>query len=288
MTGYGRGESCTNGRRYIVELRSENNRFLDISLRLPKTLAPLEPRVKRLVQDSVTRGRISVSLSVDGTEESDQRISLDETSVRSYYDALSEMKKIFNLPGEISLDILTRLPNILKFEPKQEDIEEEWNLLEPALRTALANLSEMRKMEGAQLQTDMEARINVLEGLVEDVEEESPKGVVEAKKKLEERLKSLLDTDHIDPLRLTLEVGFIAERSDVTEECVRFHSHNQLFRSTLQEGGPIGKRLNFLLQEMNREANTMGSKGFNATISHIVVQIKEEIEKLREQVQNIE
>ena len=288
MTGYGRGESDEAARRYVVELRSENNRFLEISLRLPKTLASLEPKIKSLIQEYVTRGRIYVTLNIDGTDENAGRLTLDETTVRSYCDALSEVKRKFRLSGKITLDILTRFPNILNFETVQEDVEEELSRIEPALRTALKSLKGMREAEGTQLRTDLEERIRVLESLIQKIEEESPKGVVEAKKKLEERLKSLLETDHIDPLRMALEVGIIAERCDVTEECVRFHSHNRLFRDTLERGGAIGKRLNFLLQEMNREANTIGSKGFNTTISHIVVQIKEEIEKLREQVQNIE
>ena len=288
MTGYGRGESDEAARRYVVELRSENNRFLEIYLRLPKTLASLEPKIKSLIQEYVTRGRIYVTLNIDGTDENAGRLTLDETTVRSYCDALSEVKRKFRLSGKITLDILTRFPNILNFETVQEDVEEEWSRIEPALRTALKSLKGMREAEGTQLRTDLEKRIRVLESLIQKIEEESPKGVVEAKKKLEERLKSLLETDHIDPLRMALEVGIIAERCDVTEECVRFHSHNRLFRDTLERGGAIGKRLNFLLQEMNREANTIGSKGFNTTISHIVVQIKEEIEKLREQVQNIE
>ena len=288
MTGYGCGASGSDSRRYVVEIRSENNRFLEISVRLPKALTSLEPRIKNCVQDSLSRGRIYVSLSVDGTSESEQRLVVDDEVVRSYYDALSAIKERFGLRGEITLDIVTRFPNILTFEVLEENIDKEWSFIEPAVRKALTSLMEMRKAEGAQVQVDLEKRVDILEDFITKVEAEAPKGVALAREKLEERLRFILGVAEIDPLRLAVEAGIIAERCDVTEECVRFHSHNHLFKDTLKAGGPIGKRLNFLLQEMNREANTIGSKGYNTIISHCVVQMKEEIEKLREQVQNIE
>lgn len=288
MTGYGRGESGEEGRRYTVEVRSENNRFFDISLRLPKTLAPLEQKIKNVVQHCIVRGRIYLTVSVEGTDNCEQFCSLDEDLVRSYYTLLSDIKEKMDLPGEITIDVLSRFPNFWAFEAPERDIEHEWKFIEPALQEAITNLITMRKAEGKRLQLDLEKRIELLERLISDIEEMAPQGVSEAKNKLERRLQSLIGTDKVDPLRLAIEAGIIAERCDVTEECVRFHSHNQLFQETINSGGAIGKRLGFLLQEMNREANTIGSKALNAEISHSIVQTKEEIEKLREQVQNIE
>lgn len=288
MTGYGRGESGGNGRRYIVEVRSENNRFFEVSLRLPKSMASLEQKMKGFIQKFISRGRIYSTVNIEGTEDGEQRLTLDEVAARSYYDILSQLKKKLELPGEITLDVLTRFPNILTFEPPEEDIAQEWHLIESAMHTAMMSLVDMRRTEGARLQADMEKRIGLLEDLVMEIEKQAPLRVEEAKQKLEERLKFLVKTDQIDPLRLALEIGVIAERCDVTEECVRFHSHNLLFRDTLKNDGAIGRRLNFLLQEMNREANTIGSKASDVKISHLVVHMKEEIEKIREQVQNIE
>lgn len=288
MTGYGRGESGRDGRRCIVEVRSENNRFLDVSLRLPKTLVSLEQQMKALIQEYVARGRIYLTTSIEGTEDEDERLTADEAAAQAYYDVLSTLKEKLGLPGEITVEVLTRFPNIVTIEAVEGDIEQEWRLVEPAAHMAMRNLVDMRRAEGERLRSDMETRVGLLEGLVGDVEKLAPLGVEDAKKNLKDRLASLVGANQIDPVRLALEVGVIAERCDVTEECVRFHSHNELFSETLKAGGAIGKRLNFLLQEMNREANTMGSKASNANVSHIVVQIKEEIEKLREQVQNIE
>ncbi|MFQ6092221.1 MAG: YicC/YloC family endoribonuclease [bacterium] len=288
MTGYGRGESGGNDRRYIVEVRSENNRFFEVSFRLPKSMASLEQKMKGLVQQYIARGRIFLTMNVEGPDDGKQGLTLDGEVARSYYQILSELKEKLGLPGEITVDVLTRFPNILTFEPAEGDMEQEWPLIEDAVHRAVTSLVDMRRAEGARLQSDLEKRIDLLENLTAEIEELAPLGVAEAKQKLEERLKSLVETDQIDPLRLALEIGVITERCDVTEECVRLHSHNQLFRETLKASDPVGKRLNFLLQEMNREANTIGSKAFDAKISHLVVQIKEEIEKLREQVQNIE
>ena len=288
MTGYGCGESGEATRRYVVEARSENNRFLDISLRLPKTLAFFEQKIKNVVQEYIVRGRIYLTVAVENPSESDQNLVLNEELARTYYSILSDMKEKLDVPGEITIDVLAGFPNIVAFELPESDNEHEWQLIEPALHQAIKELTDMRGAEGARLQSDLENRIHLLESLISRIEQVASQGVSEAKDKLEKRLQSLIGTDQTDPLRLAMEAGIIAERCDVTEECVRFHSHNQLFRETLQSGGTVGKRLGFILQEMNREANTIGSKALNVEISHRIVQAKEEIEKLREQVQNIE
>ena len=288
MTGYGRGEFSDNGRRYVVEVRSENNRFLDMSIRLPRSLVLLEQKIKQLVQRHISRGRVMVTVNSDGSEDAEQTISLDEELVKSYYSMLQDLKVKFNLPGEISIDVLSRFPNLITFESPERNVEQEWSLIKPALQQAIHNLIGMRQSEGAQLQADMEKRIDLLEELITEVEQQAPQGVLEQKERLQARLQTLVDCEHIDPMRLAIEAGIIAERCDVTEECIRFHSHNKLFRDTLGTDGTIGKRLSFLLQEMNREANTIGSKTIDVQISHIIVHIKEEVEKLREQVQNIE
>jgi uncharacterized protein (TIGR00255 family) len=288
MTGYGRGEFSENNRRYVVEVRTENNRFLDISIRLPRTLVLLEQKVKRLIQHSIVRGRILVTVSSEGDDEEKQHLFLDEELAESYYRILQDLKATLALPGDISIDVFSQLPSLITFESPERDVEREWDLIERALQQAIDDLIGMRQAEGELLQADMEKRINLLEKLISEIEVLAPQSVSEAKEKLQERLQTLVDVKHIDPVRFAIEAGLIAERCDVTEECVRFHSHNALFKETLRMDGTVGKRLGFLLQEMNREANTIGSKAVNAQISHVVIRIKEEVEKLREQVQNIE
>ena len=288
MTGYGRGERFETVRKYIAEVRSENNRFLDISLRLPKNLMALEPKIRALVLDHVSRGRVTVTVISNGPEDEDQHLSLDVELAKSYYRILNDLKTVLNVPGDITLDVLSRLPNLISFDSPEQDVESEWRLIEPALLQAVDDCVAMRQAEGAQLQADMEKRLDLLEQCISEIEDLAPRGVMGAKERLEERLLQLTEIERIDPARLAVEAGLIAERCDVTEECVRFRSHNALFRETLLSRGAVGKRLGFLLQEMNREANTIGSKAIDARVSHVVVSLKEEIEKLREQVQNIE
>jgi uncharacterized protein (TIGR00255 family) len=288
MTGYGHGEVSENGRKYIVEIRSENNRFLEISLRLPKTLVSLEQRIKNVVQQYVSRGHVYVGLSIEGAGGEERFLGPDEELARIYCQALRTLQEQLALPGEIDIEILSRMPNIITGQTMVRDVEEDWGIVEPALHQAATDLVEMRQAEGQQLCADLKKRVSLLEDLLEQVEGLVPLGIADAKSRLERRLQGLLDEHQCDPLRLALEAGLIAERADVTEECVRFHSHNRLFLETLAVGGHVGKKLGFLLQEMNREANTLGSKSLNADIAHMAVHIKEEIEKLREQVQNIE
>jgi len=288
MTGYGHGEVSENGRKYIIEIRSENNRFLEVSLRLPKALVSLEQRIKNVIQQHVSRGRLYVGLSIECAGEEERFLGLDEELARTYYRALQKLKEDLALPGEIDVEMLSRIPNIITGQATVRDVEEDWRILEPAINQAVSSLVDMRQAEGCQLCADLEKRISLLEDLLGQVEGLIPQGIADAQSRFEQRLQSLLDEHQCDPLRLALEAGIIAERSDVTEELVRFHSHNRLFRDTLAVGGHVGKKLGFLLQEMNREANTLGSKSLNADIAHIVVHIKEETEKLREQVQNIE
>lgn len=288
MTGYGRAELEREGVHLVAEVSSVNSRFCELSVRLPRPLSPLELKVRELVQQYVVRGRINLFITWEGLDDSHLFLSLDEDLARAYYRLLTGVKETLNLPGEVDVGILARFPDIFKLEPKEDDLDHAWSLVEEVARMAMEDMVAMRRGEGKRLEVDLRGRIDVLENSLAKIERWAPKRVEEAKGNLEERIKALTDLDEIDPQRLAMEVAVLAERCDITEECVRFHSHNQLFLSTLDEGGVVGRRLNFLLQEMNREANTIGSKANEAQISHAVVRIKEEVERLREQVQNVE
>lgn len=287
MSGYGRAELERDGIRLTVEASSVNSRFCEVSVRLPRWLAPLEPKIRGLVQEYVTRGRVDLYLNWEKTDDRTFPISLDLNLVNAYYHLLNQMKERLNLPGEIDVGLIVQLPDIFKVEVK-ETSDSTWPLVEEVLRRALEELVAVRREEGRRLEADMRNRIEMLEQMVSEVERRAPERVEKAMVNLEERIKSLTARDEVDPQRLAMEAALLAERCDVTEECVRLHSHHQLFLSTLDQGGVVGRKLIFLLQEMNREANTIGSKANDISISHVVVKMKEEMEKLREQVQNVE
>ncbi len=281
MTGYGSGALDDSGVRTSVEIRSVNGRFCDISVKTPRALASLEGRVREHIQGHVNRGNISVSIRRDGD-------AADFGAGRRYCDALKQLQDLLDLPGEITIGILAAYPNLLKVESEAIDLEQGWLLVEPALADAIEALNTMKKREGAQLEQDMRARINRIQAGLGDIEERAPHRVAQVKQRLHDRLAEWLDKEHIDPQRLAMEVTLFADRSDITEECVRLRTHCDAFLEALRADDSAGRRLNFLLQEMNREVNTIGSKSNDAEISHRVIALKEELEKIREQVQNIE
>lgn len=288
MTGYGSGALDDSGVRTSVEIRSVNGRFCDISVKTPRALASLEGRVREHIQAHVNRGNISVSIRRDGDAADAPSLVVDFGAGRRYYDALKQLQDLLDLPGEITIDILAAYPNLLKVESEAIDLEQGWVLVEPALADAIEALNTMKKREGAQLEQDIRARINQIQAGLDDIEERAPHRVAQVKQRLHDRLAEWLDKEHIDPQRLAMEVTLFADRSDITEECVRLRTHCDAFLEALRADDSAGRRLNFLLQEMNREVNTIGSKSNDAEISHQVITLKEELEKIREQVQNIE
>jgi len=288
MTGYGQGEVERDGVKISVEVRSVNNRFLDLQIRMPKFLHPLESRVRETAGSLIGRGKLNLSLTWEQMDEGAVRISVDLETARSLRELLEELKRSLHLEGEIRLEHLMNFSEIFHQERQEWDTDRAWPLVEEAVRTAMGHLQSMRRKEGQQLQTDMIERLDRLEQLLNDIESCYPTNVQEIQGRLQRRIGELMDSSQVDPQRLAMEVAILAEKADITEECVRFHSHNKQFRSTLESSGPVGRKLNFLLQEMNREANTMASKASDVEVAHRVVEIKEEIERIREQVQNVE
>lgn len=288
MTGYGAGESDLAGVRTVVELRSVNGRFCDIAVRLPKSMGSLECRVRAYVQDHVTRGNVSVSVRCDDGDPDALGVRIDVEAGRKYCDALRQLKDQLGVSGEVSLEMVAAYPGLVTPEADEVDPAERWSGIEAALAKAIVAFKDMKSNEGKALETDLRSRIEAILALLRSVEDRAPDRVAEFRERLSNRINGLLEDGQVDPQRVAMEITLFAERSDVTEECVRMNAHCGAFLQTLEADGSPGRRLNFLIQEMNREINTIGSKGNDTEISHSVIQAKEELEKVREQVQNIE
>ena len=288
MTGYGRAESVEENVKATVEISSVNNRFCEIQFRLPKNLSPLESKLKEIILSTISRGKINFTLNWEETSPVASYVKLNEEVADVYFVIMTQLNQRFNLAGEIRMDHFLTLPDLVKVEKEEYALDKAWEILQKITRQALEEFNQMRRAEGAKLAQDLFERVGKLDETITVIERLTPQSIDSYRKKLKSKIAELLDNQEVDDHRIELEVVLMAEKCDVTEECVRFRSHNEQFLSALKEDVPVGKRLTFLLQEMNREANTIGSKAVDTAISQKVIYLKEEIEKLREQVQNIE
>ncbi|MBN1999525.1 YicC family protein [candidate division KSB1 bacterium] len=288
MTGYGRGVHRIGEIEVTAEIRSVNNRFLDVVLKIPRSLAAREQQVREKVSNEIRRGRINVWMSITGDEDKYKNLSINTGLLDAYMRIARQIEKESGVENNLDVRSVFTLPDIIIADNEQIADESTWQCAEVALDAALAEMSDMRQREGRLLLEDFQVRIASLDRLVQLVQEHAEDRPGETLEKMRSRLSRIAGYENIDEGRLELELAIIVDRMDVTEECVRFFSHNEIFRDMLNSEESQGRKLNFLLQEMNREANTMGSKANSAEISHLVVQVKEEIEKIREQVQNIE
>ena len=290
MTGYGRAESVIMGRKFVIEMKSVNHRYLEVSLRLPGILFVLEPEIKKRIGEQFSRGRIEVAVRVDsdGTSETDGRISLNVPLVRNYHALLCQMKEELRLGDAITLAMMAGFRDVFVPTEAAQDPAVLWEGLARVLDEAIRMLTEMRAREGETLQRDLTARLTLVAGFLEKISGRTPQVVLEYQKRLGDRIRELTDGMAIDEVRLLQEVAIMAERSDITEEIVRFRSHIDQFTDLLGIGDGAGRKIDFLIQEMGREVNTIGSKSGDAEISRNVIEIKSELAKLREQVQNIE
>jgi uncharacterized protein (TIGR00255 family) len=288
MTGYGRGLFRSDGTEVAVEIRSVNNRYLDISMKMPRMLSDWDQKARELIGKHVSRGRISVVITLTSQENPYQSLSLNKPLADMYIRIAKKLKQDYKLRSPIDVNQLMNFPDLIISDSNTGTGETYWSFTEKALTQALEELVKMRRQEGLNLLRDFEQRIATLDEQLKRIEqmaEDRPRVELE---KLRGRIGYLLPDQRIDDNRLELELALIADRLDITEECVRFHSHNKEFVAILEKEEAPGRKLNFLLQEMHREINTMSNKAANPEISHIVVQVKDEIEKMREQVQNIE
>ncbi|NLZ39366.1 MAG: YicC family protein [Firmicutes bacterium] len=289
MTGYGQAESDPHELPQIkVEVRSVNHRYLDISIRLPREIQVVEDRVRCCVQQAINRGHLDIYVSWHEQTDDDLNIKVDRALVLAYHRALTEISELCSLGQSPDLALLARFPDIISVEKARMDPDEVWDVLNPILEKALYNLKKQRREEGARIKTDIELRLNLLAEIVAQIEKRAPLVLEEYRRKMEERLKEYLGLEEIDQTRLLTEAAVFADRSNITEELVRLSSHIEAFRDTLQQDGVIGRKLDFITQEILREANTIGSKANDYQVAKLVVDLKTELEKIREQVQNIE
>ena len=290
MTGFGRGEYTDGKRRIVAEIKSVNHRYTDVSVKMPRRYSFAEERIKTAVKSVAKRGKIDVSIMVEYITENDINIKLNEMVAKQYYDNLIELKNTFSLAGEISLEFLSSLPDVLKAMPDVEDEEQMSSALEAATNLAMENLDGMRSAEGEKLAEDILMRGNLIKTLISRIEKFVPEVSAAYYEKLRERIKEL--TANIIELpeeRIAMEAAIVADKSSITEELVRLDSHiQQLGNIITKSNQPDGKKLDFLVQEMNREANTIGSKANHIDITNMTLEIKSEVEKIKEQVQNIE
>lgn len=290
MTGFGRGEYTDGKRNIIVEIRAVNHRYSDITIKMPRRYSFAEDKIKNTVKDIARRGKIEVSVMVENITEDDTRIKLNTMVARQYYDNLNELKKEFDIPGEVTLQFLSGLPDVMKAIPDVEDEEEISKCLEISTKMAAEKLDDMRIIEGSKLAEDLIKRGEIIRDQLTKIEKRSPKVVETYAEKLKNRIKELIGNNAVIPEdRILLEAAVFADKCSITEELVRLDSHIiQLKTIITNSNQPDGKKLDFLIQEMNREANTIGSKANDMEITNIMLEIKSEIEKIREQVQNIE
>jgi uncharacterized protein (TIGR00255 family) len=288
MTGYGRGEIEREGVRVTAELRTFNNRFLELTPKIPRFLAPLENDIKRVIHKQVSRGRVLVNINWEDAGGLAETISLDEEVADRYYGLLRAVKERYNLPGDIDLPAFTVLPDLLKRDVAELEPGQALPLVEEALEIALEELLVMKSKEGSALAQDLAERIDRTLTYLGKIQSRIPRRIEEVRQKLATRLAEITEQTECSEALLAQEIVLFTDRSDCTEECVRYQVHCDNFKSYLAEGGAVGRKLNFLLQEMARETNTMGVKASDADVSTDVVLIKEELERIREQVQNIE
>ena len=288
MTGYGRVEGLYNGRNIIVEAKSVNHRFLEIALRMPASLYPLEMEYKKKIAERFKRGRIDVSIRLEGECSDTSKVNLNMDIARDYFDVLSRLKTEFNIQEPISLKNLVSFRDIFT-PPAETQLDADLlNSVEKMLQEALSILVNMRQDEGIALFSDMQMRLQAIGEIMEKIRLCAPQVVLEYQKRLTERIKELTAGLELDASRLAQEVAVMADRCDITEEIVRMQSHIGQFEALLQSDEAEGRKIDFLLQEMNREINTIGSKGNDLEIARQVIEVKSELGKLREQAQNIE
>ncbi len=288
MTGYGRGVKSTADYCITIDIKSVNHRYLDINFRIPKNYAYLEDKLRRDLTQFVSRGKIDVSVNIESFLDNRIQINLNHSVVAAYLSSAAELKGMYAVPGELDLQTLVKLPEVFELTPVEEDQETVSQIASEALNEAMNALLAMRRREGEKLVEDFIQRIGSLSHLRQRLAQWAPSVVELYRERLTKRIQELTGGIEVDPNRIAVEIALFADRSDINEELVRIESHLQQFTHALNLDEPIGRKLDFLIQELNREINTIGSKANDLQISQIVIEFKAELEKLREQVQNIE
>ncbi|MBR3504207.1 MAG: YicC family protein [Clostridia bacterium] len=288
MTGYGRAAVERDGRALTIELKSVNHRFLDISFRMPRSFGFMEDAMRRQIGAALSRGHVDVFATYRNMRDDSKLVQVDEALLKAYMAAFDRIGETTGLRDDRTLSVAARLPDVMAVAEAEEDQEALRALVEEALAEALGQMRRMRAQEGEALRADIDERVNRLEKMTEAIEERYPQTVLEYRQKLDARVRELLSGAAVDEQRLLQEVALMADRSAIAEETVRLHSHFQQIRGFLTQAEPAGRKLDFIVQELNREVNTISSKSQDVPITNLVVEAKAEIEKIREQVQNVE
>ena len=288
MTGYGRAEALVDVRNILVEIRSVNHRYFEFSCRVPRAYGFLESRLKTYLQGQLSRGKVDVNVGIQNIEGSNANVQVNQELAASYVQALRALEEPLALRDDLSLSAVSRFSDIFTVSKEPEDEDIIWADVLKVADEAAERFVQMRKTEGAKMKEDVESRLDFILQAVKKVEERSPQTVEEYRTRLYNKMCEVLGNTQIDEQRILTEAAVYAEKIAVAEETVRLRSHIDQFRAILEQGGPVGRKLDFLIQEFNRETNTIGSKAQDIEIARIVVDVKSEIEKIREQIQNIE
>ena len=288
MTGYGSAKGTVEGLEITVELKSVNNRYLDTSVRLPRSFLFAEEAIKSAVQSHISRGKVDVFVSVDSSAAGDMTVKVNEPLLKGYIEAIRHISEEYSLVNDMTALSVSRFPDVLSVEKKDLDAEAISAGISAIVEEALRDFDAMRQREGAKLRDDVLSRLETIDRLVSTVEHEAPKTVAEYRKRLEQKMQEVLGSTGLDENRILAEAAIFADHIAVDEETVRLRSHMSQLTTMINSNSPTGRKIDFLIQEFNREANTIGSKCQNSQIAHVVVDLKSEIEKIREQIQNIE
>ena len=288
MTGYGTAKGKIEDHDVTIELKSVNNRYLDTSVRVPRGFVFLEDKIKSTIQSKLSRGKIDVFVTIDSSSSEDLIVRINEPLARGYIEALKSLSEEFELSNNVDAVTISRFPDVLSLEKKEMDMDAVSAGIQELTLAAVADFDRMRAIEGEKLQLDLYEKISCIESLLEKIEEEAPKTVEDYQNRLLQKMKDVLEDSSVDENRIIQEAAIYADHIAINEETVRLHSHIAQLKMMIEQGSPIGRKMDFLIQEFNREANTIGSKCQNSEVAHYVVDMKSEIEKMREQVQNIE
>lgn len=288
MTGYGTAKGKIEDLDVTIELKSVNNRYLDTSVRVPRGFVFLEDKIKSTIQSKLSRGKIDVFVTIDSSSSEDLIVRINEPLARGYIEALKSLSEEFELSNNVDAVTISRFPDVLSLEKKEMDMDAVSAGIQELTLAAVADFDRMRAIEGEKIQLDLYETISCIESLLGKIEEEAPKTVEEYQNRLLQKMKDVLEDSSVDENRIIQEAAIYADHIAINEETVRLHSHIAQLKMMIEQGSPIGRKMDFLIQEFNREANTIGSKCQNSEVAHYVVDMKSEIEKMREQVQNIE
>ncbi len=288
MTGYGRGETIGGGKKWSVEMKSVNHRFLDMSIKIPRSHSLLEEKIREVIRKKISRGRIEVYVKMQDEYQENRQVKLNKELMRAYYCALEEISEVLSISSKLNVIDIAQMPEVLVIEDQEHNLEGDWNYLQAIILQALEQLSTMRIKEGQELYKDFLAKAALLKDVCVFLHQKAPNVVKEYQEKLEKRLKDAVEHFEIDEGRLLTEVAMMSDKMSIDEEIVRLESHIKQFETEILSKDAVGRKLDFLIQELNREINTIGSKSNSYEISSLVIEVKTNIEKMREQVQNVE